>query len=110
LKLGSSGIIIICAEWTAFEVSSLAVSYLGTTDLAARSILLTLSSATYTVPMGISVAATNRVGNCLGGSFVQKSKIASYSALLFAILVYSILVYFYCLVQDLVTCSHQSGK
>lgn len=86
LKLASSGIIIICAEWTAFEVSSLAASYLGTTDLAAQSILLTLSSATYTVPMGISVAATNRVGNCLGGAFVQKSRIASITALLFAIL------------------------
>jgi MATE family multidrug resistance protein len=86
LKLASSGIIIICAEWTAFEVSSLAASYLATTDLAAQSILLTLSSATYTVPMGISVAATNRVGNCLSGSFVQKSRIASYNALLFAIL------------------------
>lgn len=85
IKLASSGIVIICAEWTAFEVSSLAASYLGTTDLAAQSILLTLSSATYTIPMGIAVAATNRVGNALGGSFSNKARIASHTALLFAI-------------------------
>ncbi|KAK4517134.1 mRNA-decapping enzyme subunit 2 [Mucor velutinosus] len=85
IKLASSGIVIICAEWTAFEVSSLAASYLGTTDLAAQSILLTLSSATYTIPMGIAVAATNRVGNALGGSFSYRARIASHTALLFAI-------------------------
>lgn len=86
LKLAFSGIIIICAEWTAFEVSSLAASYLGTTDLAAQSILLTLSSATYTVPMGISVAATNRVGNALGGNHGYKARTASITAILFAVL------------------------
>jgi MATE family multidrug resistance protein len=86
LKLAFSGIIIICAEWTAFELSSLAASYLSTTDLAAQSVLLTLSAATYTVPMGISVAATNRVGNALGGGCAYRAKIASGSALLFSIL------------------------
>ncbi|KAG2228622.1 hypothetical protein INT48_004443 [Thamnidium elegans] len=86
LKLAFSGIIIICAEWTAFEVSSLAASYLGTTDLAAQSILLTLSSATYTIPMGISIAATNRVGNAIGGNYGYKAKVASTTALLFSVL------------------------
>jgi MATE family multidrug resistance protein len=86
IKLASSGIVIICAEWTAFEVSSLAASYLGTTDLAAQSILLTVSSASYTVPMGIAVAATNRVGNALGGHWMYKAKTASMTALVFAVL------------------------
>ncbi|GAA5804461.1 hypothetical protein HPULCUR_009955 [Helicostylum pulchrum] len=86
LKLAFSGIIIICAEWTAFEVSSLAASYLGTTDLAAQSILLTLSSATYTIPMGISIAATNRVGNAIGGNYGYKAKVASTTALIFSVL------------------------
>ncbi|KAI8981408.1 mate-domain-containing protein [Pilobolus umbonatus] len=52
MKLAFSGIVIVCAEWTAFEISSLAASYLGTTELAAQSILLTISSATYTIPLG----------------------------------------------------------
>jgi MATE family multidrug resistance protein len=86
LKLAFSGIIIICAEWTAFEVTSLAASYLGTVDLAAQSILLTLSAATYTIPMGIAVAATNRVGNSLGGNHGYKARTASATALLFAVL------------------------
>jgi len=85
LKLAFSGIVIICAEWTAFEISSLGASYLGTNELAAQSILLTLSSVTYTIPFGISIAATNRVGNALGANLVKKAKIASMSALLFAV-------------------------
>ncbi|OBZ81287.1 putative transporter C11D3.06 [Choanephora cucurbitarum] len=86
LRLASSGIVIICAEWAAFEMSSLAASYLGTTDLAAQSILLTLSSATYTVPMGIAVAATNRVGNFLGAGLASNARVASKGALLFSVM------------------------
>ncbi|KAI8975040.1 mate-domain-containing protein [Mycotypha africana] len=85
VKLASSGIVIICAEWSAFEIASLAASYLGTIDLAAQSILITISSATYTVPLGISVAATNRVGNVLGSGDSIKARRATRSALLFAV-------------------------
>lgn len=84
MKLAFSGIIIICAEWSAFEISSLAASYLGTNDLAAQSILLTISSSTYTIPLGISIAASNRVGNALGANLVNKAKIASMASLMFA--------------------------
>jgi MATE family multidrug resistance protein len=84
LRLALSGVIIICAEWTAFELSSLAASYLSTTDLAVQSILLTLSSTTYTIPMGISIAATNRVGNALGGNSGYEARTASTAAILFA--------------------------
>ncbi|CEG84572.1 hypothetical protein RMATCC62417_18353 [Rhizopus microsporus] len=80
-----SGIIIICAEWSAFEISSLAASYLSTTHLAAQSILLTLSSATYTVPLGISTATSNRVGHALGASDGHGARTAAIAALLFAI-------------------------
>lgn len=86
IKLAASGIIIVCAEWTAFEISSLAASYLSTNDLAAQSILLTISSATYAIPMGIAVAATNRIGNSLGAQLAYKAQVASKAALLFAVI------------------------
>ncbi|KAI7899169.1 mate-domain-containing protein [Cokeromyces recurvatus] len=86
LKLALHGIIIICAEWTAFEISSLAASYLGSIDLAAQSVLLTISSTTYAVSMGISVATTNRVGNQLGAQRGDNASRSSFTALIVAAL------------------------
>ncbi|KAI9320209.1 mate-domain-containing protein [Dichotomocladium elegans] len=84
LKLAIPGILMVCSEWWAFELAALAASYLGTTDLAAQSILLTSCSATYTIPFGISVAASTRVGNSLGEGLALKAKRASMMALMFA--------------------------
>lgn len=66
-------------------MAALAASYLGTVDLAAQSILLTSASATYTIPYGISVAASNRVGNAMGEALAQKARKASMMALIFAV-------------------------
>lgn len=86
LKLAYPGVISISAEWWAFELSALCASYLSTTDLAAQSILLTAGSNTYTFPFSVSVAASNRVGNCLGGMSPLKAKRAAATALVFAII------------------------
>jgi MATE family multidrug resistance protein len=85
LKLSIPSLLMITAEWWAFELSSLAASYLSTTDLAAQSIVLTTVSATYTIPFGISVAASNRIGNTLGDSNAKRASIASMVSLGFAV-------------------------
>ncbi|KAI8982017.1 mate-domain-containing protein [Mycotypha africana] len=85
LKLSVPSLLMITAEWWAFELSSLAASYLSTNDLAAQSIVLTTASATYTIPFGISVAASNRIGNALGESNARKARLASIVAILFAV-------------------------
>ncbi|KAI9319797.1 mate-domain-containing protein [Dichotomocladium elegans] len=85
LKLAIPGILLVCSEWWAFELAALAASYLGTVDLAAQSVLQTSISATFTIPYGISVAASNRVGNALGGSDGLMAKRASTVALIFAV-------------------------
>jgi MATE family multidrug resistance protein len=85
LKLSIPSLLMITAEWWAFELSSLAASYLSTNDLAAQSIVLTTCSATYTIPFGVSVAASNRIGNALGESNAEKARRASIVAILFAI-------------------------
>ncbi|KAG0164845.1 hypothetical protein DFQ28_009547 [Apophysomyces sp. BC1034] len=85
LRLAIPGILMVCSEWWAFEISALSASYLGTTNLAAQSILLTSGSAAYTIPFGISVAASNRVGNALGAGMAQRAKCAATVAMLFAV-------------------------
>jgi MATE family multidrug resistance protein len=85
LKLSIPSLLMITAEWWAFELSSLAASYLSTLDLAAQSIVLTSASALYTIPFGISVAASNRIGNALGEGNALKASRASRVAFSFAV-------------------------
>ncbi|KAI9296652.1 MATE efflux family protein [Neoconidiobolus thromboides FSU 785] len=84
IKLGVPGIIQLCSEWWAFEIMSLAASYLGTNQLAAQSIVLSITNATFSIPFGMSVAASNRIGNLLGASCAKRSKLSSQCALLLA--------------------------
>ncbi|SAL94967.1 hypothetical protein [Absidia glauca] len=85
IRLGLPGVIAVSVEWWSFELSALAASYLSTVDLAAQSILLTSGAATYTIPFGIAVTASNRVGNSLGQGCAIKAKRASSMALIFAV-------------------------
>ncbi|ORX81186.1 MATE efflux family protein [Basidiobolus meristosporus CBS 931.73] len=86
LKLAFPGTIMICCEWWAFQVSGLAAAYFGTVALAAQSILLTSSSLCFTIPMGISIASSNRVGNLLGSGRPNHAKLAAYCSLILAFL------------------------
>ncbi|KAI8343444.1 mate-domain-containing protein [Chlamydoabsidia padenii] len=85
MRLAIPGMLVVMSEWWAFEIASLASSYLGTLDLAAQSIVMTLSSCTYTIPYGLGVAVANRVGNSLGEANGQKAQHATMTALGFAV-------------------------
>ncbi|ORZ17369.1 mate-domain-containing protein [Absidia repens] len=85
MRLAIPGMLVVMSEWWAFEVASLAASYLGTLDLAAQSIVMTLSSCTYTIPYGLGVAVANRVGNALGEANGQKARHATITAIAFGI-------------------------
>ena len=53
-------------EWGAFGTIALLMGWLGTAYVAAHQIALVLSSATYMVPLGVSVAVTVIVGQAVG--------------------------------------------
>ncbi|KAI9291801.1 MATE efflux family protein [Neoconidiobolus thromboides FSU 785] len=86
IKLGVPGILQLCSEWWAFEIMSLAASYLGTNELAAQSIVLSITNTVWSVPVGMSIAASNRIGNLLGASMPIKSKHTSRCALVLALI------------------------
>ncbi|KAG0091078.1 hypothetical protein BGZ93_008995 [Podila epicladia] len=86
LKLALPGVLMVCTEWWAFEVMSLAASYLGTVALAAQSIVVQTSGLLYTIPFGISIAASNRVGNLIGMGDHRSAKVSSHVSILLAIL------------------------
>ena len=69
-----------------FEVSSFAgasvlIGWIGTRELAAHQIALNLSSISYMFSLGISAAATIRVGTALGGRDIRGARTAGFSAI-----------------------------
>jgi multidrug resistance protein, MATE family len=66
MKLASTGILMVGTEWWAFEIVALAAGRLGTVSLAAQSVIMTTDQVLNTIPFGISIATSNRIGNLLG--------------------------------------------
>lgn len=62
-------------------------SRLGTTTLAAQSVLLVSSSMTYQAPFAASVAVAVRVGNLLGASLPSTAALSARTALLLSVVI-----------------------
>ncbi|KAK6381313.1 ethionine resistance protein [Exophiala oligosperma] len=65
-KLAILGFIHVGTEWWAFEIVALAAGRLGEIPLASQSVIMTADQVMNTIPFGIGVAASARVGNMLG--------------------------------------------
>ncbi|OAA47740.1 Multi antimicrobial extrusion protein [Metarhizium rileyi] len=77
IKLALPGMIMVEAEWLAFEIMTLLAGQLGTEYLAAQSVLVTLSSISYQIPFPMSIAASTRVANLMGAGLVDAARIAA---------------------------------
>ena len=77
-------------EAGAFGFAFIIVGWLGTIEIAAHSVALSLAGVTYMGATGIAAAATVRVGNELGKQDYQELKKAGYSALILVIVYMSI--------------------
>ena len=65
-RLGAPIALQMALEYWAFAICSLWAGRLGQVELAAHSIALNLASVVFMIPLGISSAATTRVGNLIG--------------------------------------------
>ena len=82
-KLAILGVIHVGTEWWAFEIVALAAGRLGTIPLAAQSVIMTSDQVMNTIPFGVGVAASARVGNLLGARSAKgASRAANVAALL----------------------------
>lgn len=75
IRLALPGMIMVEAEWLAFEIMTLLAGRFGTEYLAAQSVLVTLSSISYQIPFPMSIAASTRVANLMGAGLVDAAKI-----------------------------------
>ncbi|EQL00326.1 Multi antimicrobial extrusion protein [Ophiocordyceps sinensis CO18] len=74
VRLALPGMIMVEAEWLAFEVMTLLASRFGTEYLAAQSVLATLSTISYQIPFPVSIAASTRIANLIGAGMVDAAK------------------------------------
>ncbi|KJR82285.1 multidrug resistance protein, MATE family [Sporothrix schenckii 1099-18] len=74
IKLALPGMIMVEAEFFAFEILTLGAGRFGSTTLAAQSILVTLTSTTYQLPFPMSVAASTRIANLIGAKLPIAAK------------------------------------
>ena len=81
INLGIPGGFQMFFEVGGFVFAAVMIGWLGTNELAAHQIAINLASITFMVGLGISIAATVRVGNYLGKKDLEGIKRAGYSAL-----------------------------
>ncbi|KAI1386422.1 multidrug and toxin extrusion protein [Hypoxylon trugodes] len=74
IRLALPGMVMVMAEWLAFEILTLVTSQFGTSYLAAQSILVTLTSTTFMIPFPVSIAASTRVANLIGARLINAAK------------------------------------
>lgn len=84
-QLGLAGLFSLASEWWAWEIVGLVTAALGTTALASQSVLLIISSVTYQLPSGASIAASVRVGHHLGAGHAAQAHIAARASLVLSI-------------------------
>ncbi|KAJ7708710.1 MOP flippase [Mycena rosella] len=87
LKLAIPGILMVGTEWAAFEIVALAAGRLGSLPLAAQSVIMTTDQVLNTIPFGIGVAASTRVGNLIGSRSPTGAKNAAHASALVSMIV-----------------------
>ncbi|ORX96913.1 mate-domain-containing protein, partial [Clohesyomyces aquaticus] len=85
IKLALPGLVMVLAEFLAFEILTLSASWLGTTPLAAQSVLSTIAAITFQIPFPMSVAASTRIANYIGATLAVPAKMAAKVAMVFAV-------------------------
>ncbi|WYZ41927.1 hypothetical protein EsH8_V_000822 [Colletotrichum jinshuiense] len=85
-KLAILGVVHVGTEWWAFEIVALAAGRLGTIPLAAQSVIMTADQVINTIPFGLGVAASARLGNLLGAQQPRDAAIAAHSAAVLSVI------------------------
>jgi multidrug resistance protein, MATE family len=76
IRLAIPGILMVEAEWLAFDILTFSSAYLGKAYLAAQSVLFNVSVLMYHLPFPASIAASTRLGNLIGSGSLGAARIA----------------------------------
>ncbi len=77
-------------ETTLFAVVALLISPLGVVAVAGHQIAHSFSSLVFMLPMSLGIAATIRVGHCLGAGEVAQARVSAYTGLIVGLILASL--------------------
>ncbi|KAJ4929628.1 hypothetical protein JOQ06_018651 [Pogonophryne albipinna] len=77
LHLAIPSMLMLCLEWWLYEIAGFLAGIISEVELGAQSIVYQLAAIVYMFPMGISLAASVRVGNALGAGNTEQAKLSS---------------------------------
>ncbi|CAG8979987.1 hypothetical protein HYALB_00005160 [Hymenoscyphus albidus] len=84
IKLAIPGLLMVEAEFIAFEILTLASSYFSTSHLAAQSVLSTIAGITFQIPFPMAIASSTRVANLIGATLTDAGKTSAKVAFVIA--------------------------
>ncbi|EAZ62969.2 predicted protein [Scheffersomyces stipitis CBS 6054] len=84
LQLAIPGLIMVEAEYLAFEVLTILSSSFGTASLAAQSIGANAGSLAFQLPFAVAVALSTRIGHFIGMEDVKSARIVTNLTIIFA--------------------------
>jgi len=87
IRLALPGMIMVEAQYFAFEILTLSASQFGSAHLAAQSVLVTVTSTTFNIPFPLSIAASTRVANLIGARLSDAARTSAKVALVAGCLV-----------------------
>ncbi|CAH6720949.1 uncharacterized transporter [[Candida] jaroonii] len=90
INLSIPGVLMVEAEWLAFEIITFTASQFGTDTLAAQSIVSTTCVIFYQIPFAMSIAASTRIAWFIGSASKKAAKISSNATILLSLVVGSI--------------------
>ncbi|KAL1869451.1 hypothetical protein VTK73DRAFT_3096 [Phialemonium thermophilum] len=91
-RLAFLGVIHVGTEWWAFEIVALAAGRLGTLSLAAQSVIMTADQIINTIPFGLGVAESARLGNMLGAKSARGARRSAHCAAILSMFFGSIIL------------------
>lgn len=74
LNLAFNGLIMVWAEFLAFEILTIFSSYLGIIALDANSVVSSITALSYQIPFAVSIAGSTRLANLVGASLPNSAK------------------------------------
>lgn len=87
IQLALPGLVMVMAEYLAFEILTLASSYISPAHLAANSVLSTIAALTFQVPFPLGIAASTRIANLIGATLEDAGKVAARVAIVGAVII-----------------------
>lgn len=100
LKMAVTSAIMFSGDWLGFHILILYSSYFDLTTLTANVCIFNFIVLLFSIPLGISFAASTLVGNCIGSNQVKSAKTISFLACALSMLVVLVITLFFQLFKD----------